>query len=708
MSQPATLDTETIVAGLRQIMPPTALIDVGIGCGTGAMHQWRSWDVPAAWLVDAESAQLTWAEPLGAKHPGWRIHVATLAEADGLAPCYRASNPAESGLVPTRKLTALWPNLREEEHAECATTRLDTLLAGDGNLPDGAGWWLLIDCLPAVRILQGAADTLERCSVLWLRTLLQPLPEKEAGTTLEDLQAFLTPLGFRCVQASEGNHPALGDALFVRDWAQRLQPVVAKLQADKEQRQQQYQLLETRLATHEAAAHVMLQENEAQAKLIATGQTQLGKFTAEKSELIDRLSAAEKARDDLASKLAAVEKQRAATNDALAVAQSEITARASERDAQAKLSADRQTKLEAAAKEKADLTDKFNALGKTKAELENKLTASAQQQGTTIIALKTAQAALAECTGERDAQTKVAVERQAKQEALAKEKTDLASKFDALGKTKAELENKLNTSVQQQGETNDELKIAQAALGERTGERDAQAKLAVERQGKLETLANEKTDLTGKLDALSKAHAELKNKLATSVEQQEIAANTHKIAQAALAERTGERDAQTNLATERQVKIDVLLKEKSGLSTKLEEQTKLNENLQARLNAFGKEKTAITEKLAAADKAIKECTERSDTLQSQAGQLTKARDEQAKLDTERANLITQLTDQRDNLDKESQTLKFEVQGKNAAITKLNERISEQDHRERQLVEEIVRAEAQIELIKDLLLREGGL
>lgn len=708
MIQSATLGTEAIVASLRQIMPPTALIDVGIGRGAGAMHQWRGWDVPAAWLVDAEPQQLAWTEPLAAQHPGWRVHVATLAEADGQAPCYRASNPAESGLVPTSKLAALWPNLREEEHAERATTRLDTLLAGDGGLPEGAGWWLVVDCLPALRILQGATDTLERCSVLWLRTLLQPLPENEAGTTLEDLQAFLAPLGFRCVQASEGNHPALGDALFVRDWAQRLQPVVAELRAEKEERGQQFQRLESQLATQEAAAQVMLQENEAQAKIAATSQTQLDKLAAEKSELVDKLSTAEKARGDLAGKLVAVEKERAAANDALAVAQSEISARAGERDAQAKISAERQTKFEAAAKEKADLTDKVNALGKTKAELENKLTASAQQQDTTTVALKTAQAALAERTGERDAQAKLAVERQAKLEALAKEKTDLAGKFDALGKTKAEIENKLTASVQQQGKTNDELKTAQAALAERTAERDAQAKLAVERQAKLEILAKEKTELTGKLDTLSKAHAELKDQLAASVQQQDTAANTLKTAQAALAERTSERDAQTNLATERQVKIDVFLKEKSGLSTKLDGQTKLNEDLQARLNACGNEKTAITEKLAAADKAIKECTERSDTLQTQAGQLTKARDEQAKLASERANLITQLTGQRDNLGKESQSLKSEVQGKDAAIAKLNERISEQDHRERQLVEEIVRAEAQIELIKDLLLREGGL
>lgn len=704
MIHSANLDSENIVASLRQIMPPTALIDVGIGRGVGPMHQWRGWNVPSAFLIDAESSLLAWTEPLATTHPKWRIQVATLAETDGHAPYYHASNPAEGGLVPTSKLAALWPNLREKEQSQRATTRLDTLLARDGGLPEGAGWWLLVDCLPALRVLQGATDTLENCSVLWLRTLLQPLFESEAGTTLKELQTFLVPLGFRCVQVTEGNHPALGDALFVRDWAQRLHPLIADMHASKEQQHKHYQHLESRLAKQEAATQVLLQENEAQAKFAATRQTQLDKLEEERSGLVDKLSVAEKAHCAIASKLANLEKELAAKTGALATALSETTNRTDERDSQAKLAVERQAKIAVLAKEKADLTGKFDALSKTHAELEDKLATFMQERVVAADTLRAAQASLTERTGERDAQAKISANQQAKSIALEKEKAELISKFDALGKTHA----KLTDTVQQQSMTADALKTAEVALIERTGERDAQAKLATERQARIETLAKEKTDLAGKFDALSKAHAELGDKLAAAVKQQDTTAETLKTTQVMVTKCTGERDAQTKLATERHANIEVISKEKLELSAKLEEQTKLSQDRQTRLDAFSKEKATLTEKLAAADKTLQEFNKRSDTLQSQIEKLTKVCDEQSKLATERTNESKQLTGQRDNLSKESQSLKSEVQVKDTAIAKLNERIAEQDYRERQLVEEIVRAEAQIELIKELLLREGGL
>ena len=708
MIRAANLDTETIVASLRHIMPPTALIDVGIGRGIGAMHQWRTWDVPMAWLVDAESTQLMWTETLAAQYPGWRVHSATLAEIDGQVPCYRASNPAESGLVPTSKLAALWPNLREEEHAERATTRLDTLLAREGDLTASVGCWLVVDCLPALRILQGATNTLERCSVLWLRSLLQPLPEHEAGTTLEELQVFLAPLGFRCVQVTEGNHPALGDALFVRDWAQRLQPVIAQLQSNNKRGELQYRQLETSLATQETAAKAMSQECDAQAKIAATREVQLSKLAAERAELISKLSAAEEAHGDLARKFAVVEQEAVVKSAALAAAQSETTARAEERDAQGKLAAECHAKIDELIKEKSALSNKFDALSKTHAELTEKLAVSVQQQSTTADALKAANTTLTERTSERDAHAKLATERQAKLDSISKEKADLTGKLDVLGKTYAELAQKLSASVQLQGTTAEALEAAQTALSERTDERDGQAKLAAERLAKLDTLAKDKADLSGKLDALDKTNTELAAKHTASVQQLGKTADALKAAQSTLTERTDERNARTKLATEREAKIDALVKEKSDFVDKLEGQTKLSKDRQAQFDALSKEKIALTEKLATGEKAMQELAKRNDTLQAQANQVTKARDEQAKLAAERATQVSQLSSQRDDLSKQRQALQSEVQGKDAAITTLNERIAEQDHRERQLVEEIVRAEAQIELIKDLLLREGGL
>lgn len=917
MIQAVNLDTETIVASLRKIIPPAALIDIGIGRGIGIMHQWHRWDVPAAWLVDTESGQLAWTETLVATHPGWRIHVATVAETDGRAPCYRASNPAESGLIPISKLATLWPNLHEKECVDRPITRLDTLLASEDNLPAGAGWWLIVDCLPALRILQGATSTLERCSVLWLRTLLRPLSDNEVGTTIDELLEFLTPLGFRCVQITEGNHPALGDALFVRDWAHRLRPVIAKLQANKALLHQQYQHLETRLATQETAATVMLQEKNAQAEIAAARQAQLDNLGAERFELVAKVSAAEKAHQEFTSKLAAAEKECVIKSEALAAAQSQASTFASEYDAQIKLATDSQAKIELLFKEKSELVTKleektklagerlarlevqeqekeeqiikFDALSKMHAELADKLSTITKQQSTSADACKSAQAALTERTVERDAQTKsvierqlkidalvkeksdftgqleektkLAEERQAKLEILAKEKVDVIRKFDVLNKTHIELVDKLAKISEKHEGTAGALKTANSALTKLTEERDTQTKLVTEQQSKLEillkenteftvrledqtTLASErqallegigkeKTALTEKLAAADKAKLEFSRQKDTLQEQlnQLAKARDEQANQQAqiinqqkeLTKRTEERDAQAKLAVERQSRVDALVKEKTGFTAKLEELTKLAHERQALLESVGKEKTALTEKLAVADKdklefsrqkvilheqldqlkrareeqatlateranqlskitsqrdeltkhteerdiQIKLATDRQskinaltkektealvkleeqtkladerqalfegiskekitlaeklatadraklefsrqkEILQDQLDQLTKARDEQARLATERANQLSQMTSQRNELNKENQLVKSDAQAKEVAIARLNERIAEQDHREHHLVEEIVRAEAQIELIKDLLLREGGM
>jgi len=491
MIQTANLDTETIVASLRQIMPPAALIDVGIGRGIGAMHQWRGWHVPAAWLVDAESTQLAWTETLAATYPGWRIHVATLAETDGQAPCYRASNPAESGLVPTSKLAALWPNLHEEERVERPVTRLDTLLADDGELPQGAGWWLIVDCLPALRILQGATDTLERCSVLWLRTLLQPLPDNEAGSTLEDLQAFLAPLGFRCVQVSEGNHPALGDALFVRDWAQRLQPVIAGLRDTNEQATRQNQDLAQRLAAQEAAAQANAKERDAKAALAREGQAKLDAASKEKTELASRLAAAEPAKQELSKR----------------------------------------------------------------------------------------------------------------------------------------------------------AETLQAQLDQLTNARDEQAELAGERAAQLSRLTEER-------DKSRREHESLVAEQKKAVSELEKVRGEHKNAISELEKLRDERDTAVS-------DLDILGAE---------------------------HKKAVSE------------------LEKVRGEHKKSAGELEKLGNEHKKAMSEL----EKLGKEHQSSKSDSQAKDTKIASLNERIGEQDQRERQLVEEIVRAEAQIELIKDLLLREGGL
>lgn len=211
---------------LRSIAAPRFVIHVGAGSGHGEMHQWRQWNVDRALIVDADVDRLAWAQPHVAGKPGWHARGGLLAETDGEADFHRATNPDEDGLIAPEHLRALWPNLHTAAHDRRVTRRLDELLSQtDGSTLDLDGpVWIIVDCLPALPILKGAGAHLDHSSVLWLRVLLQPVAGVGNDSLLESTEEFLEPLGFRCVHVSESNHPAVGHALFCRDWQAILQP----------------------------------------------------------------------------------------------------------------------------------------------------------------------------------------------------------------------------------------------------------------------------------------------------------------------------------------------------------------------------------------------------------------------------------------------------------------------------------------------------
>src|SRR5690606_34859701 len=109
-------------------------------------------------------------------------------------------------------LLGLWPNLRALPHSTQPARRLDTLLAqhplpgalGDSPAaPDAHPIWLIIDCLPALRILQGAPRTLATVGVVCLRAVLDPARLDAPAASLAASTEFLAEHGFRCVHLGE-------------------------------------------------------------------------------------------------------------------------------------------------------------------------------------------------------------------------------------------------------------------------------------------------------------------------------------------------------------------------------------------------------------------------------------------------------------------------------------------------------------------------
>ena len=225
---------------LRQLAPPQTIIHIGAGTGQGDLHQWHSWGVAHALVVDADLARLAWAEQMVAINPGWQVRETTVADVDDTITYHQASNPAEDGLIPAGPLRTLWPNIRATGQDQRAAQRLDTVLAqADADASritaTHGNTWLLVDCLPALPILQGATATLTQCTVIAVRALLQPVAGVTQGAALAEVEAFLQGHGFKCVDTQAGHQPAIGHAVFMRDWQTALQAQTHQLAEDKAQ-----------------------------------------------------------------------------------------------------------------------------------------------------------------------------------------------------------------------------------------------------------------------------------------------------------------------------------------------------------------------------------------------------------------------------------------------------------------------------------------
>ena len=199
---------------VRQAFPPDALVHVGAGRGIGDMHQWREWGVSRALLIDPLVKPDDGFEHLLREHAGWDWIPSALAAEDDEADFYVASNPNESGLLDIERLLPLWPNLRTMEWSRVVTQRLDSLLMAlnESLSPD----WLIVDCLPALPVLQGTGKFLDGVQVVWVRVVLDEtlINVREAG--LAGLTEFLLPKSYRCVFQSSGTR--VGEAIFVKDW----------------------------------------------------------------------------------------------------------------------------------------------------------------------------------------------------------------------------------------------------------------------------------------------------------------------------------------------------------------------------------------------------------------------------------------------------------------------------------------------------------
>ncbi|EAR21660.1 hypothetical protein [Nitrococcus mobilis] len=237
-------------------------------------------------------------------------------------------------------------------------------------------------------------------------------------------------------------------------------------------------------------------------------------------------------------------------------------------------------------------------------------------------------------------------------------------------------------------------------------------------------------------DDVQRENTQLRGQVADLGAKLESRATAEETLNAELKRVSAERDAQTALAAERESRVHGLGQERERLTRELAES-------QAALKALTEAKTAherlVTEQQAqidslsqARDKEAKLASDRSSVI----SQLTQERDDLTKLVAERNGLLKKLAQEREaqaeqvtdlqarleqanRLQSEYDTYAAErkaeldrvnklKQEQEARIDQLESEHSETKVRQDRLNREVIKAEAQIELIKDVLLREPGL
>ncbi len=236
MTDPIQLDTLRQV--LARVFPMQGVIVVGVGRGQG-LADFRS--ASSLLLIDARAECIEALQRQSPDGAGSTAVQAVIAAQTGSAAFHVASKPDESGLIAPEALQALWRNLTTRTTEEVEASTLFDLVARLELAADFRCNWLVVDCLPALPVLDGAGQLIDDVEVLELRCVRDEDIAPGQGSSLGSAKDWLEPLGFRLVQEAEESHPQLVKALFCRDLRKLggrvglLEQSIAELQASNDE-----------------------------------------------------------------------------------------------------------------------------------------------------------------------------------------------------------------------------------------------------------------------------------------------------------------------------------------------------------------------------------------------------------------------------------------------------------------------------------------
>ncbi|SFM06028.1 hypothetical protein [Nitrosomonas communis] len=681
---------------LQKLAPPQAIIHIGAGDGYGEMHQWRQWDVSHALIIDANEDRLEWARPLIAKNSGWYAVSAVLSENEGEIDYYQASNPEEDGLISPQRLSNLWPNLRTTNQSLRSSRRLDHLLAEEiGSAFEQADpIWVFIDCLPALPILRGAGEYIEHWNVLKLRVLLHSAAEIEEDAALQSIEAYLQPLGFQCIEITENNHPAIGYALFARNWKTILHSRTETLgKANAILTDEVLALVRQQEALKQDVA-ALSKAYEEQDALTNLHLVQIESLTQERNSYASQ-----------AAKLHAQINILTQTNVILKAEEERITKEKSVLATQHDALKQEMTVLSMAHYEQSVLADQrqlqINTLTQTNIALNADKEVLTQEKSALVAQQEAQKQEVAALSKARDEQSALANQRKTQIEALAQERdshvrqaTQLEAQINnlthsnfALNADKEAIAQEKSVLIRQQAALKQEIVALIKA-------RDEQCALANQRQEQIEALAQERNSYANQTaewqvhnDTLTQTNITLKADKEALIKEKSALTTQKKALRQEVAIINKARSEQRTLADQRKTQIDTLTR--NNIALKADKEALTQEKL-ALLDRYEVLKQEVTE-------LNKVCKEQSVLAHQHLAQI----DTLTQTQVEQTTMVTQYKT-------ELEQLKLKLQQSNACITQLETELAENDARQHLLNEEMIKAGAQIELIKDVLLREPGL
>lgn len=199
---------------LCRIFPVKGAIVVGTGMGNGPWFDLLLQQaVDDVLLIEADKDNVKYLEKKYSSRNQWKVLHQVVSDQEEESLFYRLSNKAESSLVHPDLLKALWPNISTKEELSCSTVTLDGLAQEKGYKAN----WLVIDCLPAISMLNGAENNLSAFDVVVVRIVIGNDGTSQLFDVREDIDAMMQKQGLVSFGIEPELHPSLGHAVYIRD-----------------------------------------------------------------------------------------------------------------------------------------------------------------------------------------------------------------------------------------------------------------------------------------------------------------------------------------------------------------------------------------------------------------------------------------------------------------------------------------------------------